>query len=66
MNFCPNCGARLYHRTLGEPGRISVKGGTLDIPVDLTGAKHIWTRSKLEGVEIPAGSESHPKEPRGR
>ncbi len=61
--FCPNCGSRIYHKPMGRPGRLSVKGGTLDEPLDLTGATHVWTRSKLPGVEIPAGSPRHEKAP---
>jgi hypothetical protein len=59
--FCPNCGSRLYHKPMRRPGRIGVKGGTLDEPLDLTGAKHVWTRSKLKGVAIPPGAETFEK-----
>lgn len=61
--FCSNCGSRLYHKPMPRPGRLSVKGGALDQPPDLTGAKHIWTRSRLPGVEIPAGSARFKREP---
>lgn len=61
--FCPTCGTRLWH---GDPERddwVSVKGGSLDVPPDLTGARHIWIKRKLPGVVIPEGAETHPEEP---
>ena len=61
--FCPDCGARLWHQSRDDPGSISVKGGTLDTPPDLTRAKHIWVSRKLEGVILPSGVETWPEEP---
>ncbi len=61
--FCPTCGSRLWH---GDPARdpvLSVKGGGLDRPPDLTGAKHIWVSRKLPGVAIPPDAETWPEEP---
>ncbi|MGI9504310.1 MAG: GFA family protein [Geminicoccaceae bacterium] len=60
--FCGNCGARLWHRVRGEDV-ISVKGGSLDHPVDISDVPHIWTRSKLAGVIIPDHVTQAPKEP---
>jgi hypothetical protein len=40
-------GSRLWHETEGEPETISIKGGSLDEPVDLGSAIHIWTTRKL-------------------
>jgi hypothetical protein len=60
--FCPACGTRLWHAD-PDSDRISVKGGTLDVPPDLTHAVHIWTARKLPGVFIPAGARSFPGEP---
>lgn len=50
--FCPICGSRLWHE---EPGTdiISIKGGSLDEPLDLSHAIHVWVSRKLPGVEIP-------------
>jgi hypothetical protein len=42
---------------------LSVKGGSLDEPVGLTGAIHIWVSRKLPGVVIPAGAATFPEEP---
>jgi hypothetical protein len=60
--FCADCGSRLFHATPGEDV-VSVKGGSLDSPPDLGAATHIWTRQKLAGVMIPAGSPQFPGEP---
>ena len=60
--FCGNCGTRLWHRVRGEDV-ISVKGGSLDDPVDISDVPHIWTKSKLAGVIIPDHVTQAPKEP---
>jgi hypothetical protein len=60
--FCRACGSRLWHATPGEDV-VSVKGGSLDAPVDLSGAVHIWTARKLPGVVIPEGAASFAGEP---
>ena len=61
--FCRTCGSRLWHRSADPALPISIKGGTLDVPVDLAGAIHIWTARKLTGVAIPAGARQFPGEP---
>jgi hypothetical protein len=60
--FCRGCGSRLWHATPGEDV-VSVKGGSLDAPVDLSGAVHIWTVRKLPGVVIPEGAVRFAGEP---
>ena len=64
--FCPSCGSRLWHRS-ADPGAatdaVSIKGGSLDEPIDLSGAVHIWTVSRLPGVVIPAQARQFPREP---
>ena len=62
--FCPDCGSRLFHES--EPAGddwASVKGGSLDEPVDFAKAVHIWTARKLPGVVIPPGATQYPGEP---
>lgn len=62
--FCPDCGSRLFHES--EPAGddwASVKGGSLDQPVDFAKAVHIWTARKLPGVVIPPGAKQYPGEP---
>ncbi|WP_207477456.1 GFA family protein [Arenibaculum pallidiluteum] len=61
--FCPSCGSRLWHGDRHRDAVVSVKGGSLDAPLDLSGAIHIWTSRKLPGVVIPAGAETHSEEP---
>ncbi len=61
--FCPDCGSRLWHGNKTDPGTVSVKGGSLDQPVDLGTAVHIWTSRKLPGVIIPADAMQFPGEP---
>jgi len=61
--FCGECGSRLWHRSSGHPQTLNIKGGSLDEPLDLGGAVHIWTASKLPGVVVPEGAVSFPGEP---
>jgi hypothetical protein len=62
-HFCPTCGARLWHETVPNKATLSLKAGTLDEPIDLTHAVHIWTKRKLNGVVLPEGAKSFPGEP---
>jgi len=39
------------------------KGGSLDEPIDVSAAAHIWTTRKLQGVIIPEHAEQHAREP---
>jgi len=61
-SFCADCGSRLFHAVPGE-ATLSVKGGLLDPPPDLTGVAHIWVRRKLAGVVIPPDSPQFAEEP---
>jgi hypothetical protein len=61
--FCADCGSRLWHEGAHFAETISVKGGSLDEPVDLQPAMHIWTSRKLPGVVIPEGATQFPGEP---
>lgn len=60
--FCPDCGSRIWHRNDPDGPEMSIKGGSLDDPVDLTGASYIWTRSKLPGVVSPPGVKQFPQD----
>ena len=56
-HFCPTCGSRLWHEADGEPSdTLSIKGGSLDQPPNLTAAIHVWVSRKLPGVIIPQGA----------
>ena len=61
--FCADCGSRVWHGDPQAEDEISIKGGTLDRPLDLSGAIHIWTDRKLEGVIIPDDARQFPGEP---
>jgi hypothetical protein len=61
--FCPNCGTRLWHQRLGATETLSVKGGSLDHPINVERAIHIWTSRRLPGIIIPAGAAQFPEEP---
>lgn len=61
--FCPDCGSRLWHENSGSPETVTVKAGALDEPVDFSTAIHIWTASRLKGMNIPAGARSFEREP---
>lgn len=61
--FCPTCGSRVWHEPAENPQSARIKGGALDSPPDLSDAIYIWTKSKLAGLEIPAGAKQFPGEP---
>ncbi len=54
--FCPTCGSRLWHKE-PDTGIISIKGGSLDEPLDLSQAIHVWISRKLSGVVIPESAQ---------
>lgn len=60
--FCVTCGSRLWHATPADDV-VSIKGGSLDEPVDLSAAIHIWTSRKLPGVMIPDDAIQYAEEP---
>jgi hypothetical protein len=60
--FCPECGSRVWHETAGGSDMLSVKGGSLDQPLDLDSAVHVWVSRKLPGVIIPAHAAQFPQE----
>lgn len=61
--FCSSCGSRLWHQSTGHPNTVNIKGGSLDQPVDLRRAIHLWTSSMLPGVIVPAGATMFEHEP---
>lgn len=50
---CPVCFTRVYNTNTARPGLAGVRAGTLDRSDELTIVAHIWTKRKLEGIEIP-------------
>lgn len=61
--FCADCGARLWDEPQDAADIVVLKGGSLDEPVDMAEAIHIWTQSKLPGVIIPGGARQFAGEP---
>jgi hypothetical protein len=61
--FCPACGSRLWHESDGPSETLTIKAGSLDDPVDMADAIHIWISRKLPGIVIPAGVRQFPEEP---
>ena len=61
--FCGECGSRLWHQRRGSTDTLSVKGGSLDKPVDLSQAIHIWTSRMIPGIVLPQGAAQFPGEP---
>lgn len=61
--FCDNCGTRVWHEPEGESETVTIKAGSLDEPVDFSTAIHIWTESKLPGLELPKDAVQAPGEP---
>lgn len=61
--FCPQCGSRLWHQPEPPSDIVTIKAGSLDEPIDATGAVHIWTARKLAGIIIPADARTFAEEP---
>lgn len=51
--FCPTCGSRLWHESEAVSETLSIKGGSLDEPVDVSKAIHVWVTRKFPGIVIP-------------
>ena len=50
--FCATCGTRLWHEE-PESALISIKGGSLNEPLDVSQAIYVWVSRKLPGIVIP-------------
>jgi hypothetical protein len=61
--FCPECGSRLWHQRASHADVLTVRGGSLDEPIDLGDAVHIWTSRKMSGVIIPPTARCFAGEP---
>lgn len=61
-HFCPHCGVRIVHGTVGAP-MVNIKAGTLDDASWLVPAGHIWTRSKQRFVAIDASELHYERQP---
>jgi hypothetical protein len=56
--FCERCGTTLWSRYHPVPWALFVSAGTLDDPDPVEPDVHIFTRSKLPWLELPAGARS--------
>lgn len=61
--FCENCGTRVWHEPEEPTGTATIKAGSLDEAVDFSTAIHIWTASKLPGLELPENARHVSGEP---
>lgn len=62
--FCPICGSRIWDRDPDFEDDMCIKGGSLDEPLDLSEAIHIWTSRKAPGVVIPDGARQFAEGPK--
>lgn len=60
--FCPTCGSRLWHEYEPASETVSIKGGSLDKPLDVTNAIHVWVTRKLPGIIIPDDAKQFPED----
>jgi hypothetical protein len=49
---CPICLTRIYNTNSARPGLAVVRAGTLDRSDELKIVAHIWTKRKMDGIEI--------------
>ena len=54
LEFCPKCGSSIGLTAERRPGQRAVTGGTFDDPNWFKLGRHIWTKSKVHWMEIPA------------
>lgn len=52
--FCGKCGSPIRSRLGANPAMVAVKVGTLDDPGPYAPRLHVFTRSKIDWVAIPA------------
>jgi hypothetical protein len=62
-HFCPECGVRIVHGTIGS-GMVNIKAGTLDDTKWLIPAGHLWTRSKQAFIAIGDDELSYTGQPK--
>ncbi|HVZ69007.1 MAG TPA: GFA family protein [Rhizomicrobium sp.] len=58
---CPICFTRIYNTNSARPGLAVGRAGTLDRSDELNIVAHIWTKRKLNGIDIPQGVASWPE-----
>jgi hypothetical protein len=63
-DYCRSCGSPIRSVPGSTPKYVAVKAGTLDDPAPFAPQMHIWTRSKLPWVELPAGLPAFSEDPK--
>lgn len=58
---CAECITRVYNTNTRRPGFAVVRAGTLDASDTLSIVAHIWTKRKLNGIDIPKDVRSWPE-----
>ena len=58
---CAKCITRVYNTNTRRPGFAVVRAGTLDASDALSIVAHIWTKRKLNGIDIPKDVRSWPE-----
>ena len=58
---CTVCITRVYNTNTRRPGFAVVRAGTLDASDALSIVAHIWTKRKLNGIDIPKDVRSWPE-----
>jgi hypothetical protein len=59
--FCGTCGSPVRSTPQANPKIVVIKAGTADHPESLAPKLHIWTRTCLPWVDIPADMPSFPE-----
>lgn len=63
IHGCATCLVRLFAENSARPDILIVRAGTLDDRGSLVPAAHMWTRSKLGWVTIPADARAYETQP---
>ena len=61
--FCPTCGNRIYHYNPDQPDMLKLKPANLSDTSIIRPEAHIWVSEKQDWFELPAGVETHEKQP---
>jgi hypothetical protein len=62
-SYCPSCGTRIHHGTVGPSEWLTLKPGTLDDPSAIVARAHIWVRSKQPWVRLDPASPAFDTQP---
>jgi hypothetical protein len=60
---CPVCFTRIFNTNTARPGLVVVRAGTLDRSDELKIVAHIWTKRKVQGIDLASGVPAWPEGP---